>query len=363
VFLRNLALAVVLVVSGEALAASERLIARGLLEVDPITCAAEPLFADPPDTSDTLAISPDGVAYYSLPASGHGETLYRIDLKTGITERVGDTGFENVFAMAWSPAGELFATSGSPDRLLRLDLASGRATSLGTIPGQMQALAFRADGSLFGVELLGGGHLFQIDPATGVSRVIGTIGFERIAGIAFVDGVLVGRDAGANALIAIDLANGRGRVLRAPCPFAADDLATLPADIVAQRDADADGVADEDDDCPLAPDPEQRDRDRDGIGDVCDVCPDYRTANPLDSDGNGIGDACECGDQNGDGTVDARDLVAINLAIFGSVPVSPLCDTNYDGRCDVSDIVGANLKIFGQPAYCSRYPPPSQSSR
>ena len=52
------------------------------------------------------------------------------------------------------------------------------------------------------------------------------------------------------------------------------------------------------------------------------------------------------------------DLVSINLAIFGAVQVSPLCDANNDGLCNVSDIVGANQKIFGQPAYCSRYPPP-----
>jgi hypothetical protein len=55
--------------------------------------------------------------------------------------------------------------------------------------------------------------------------------------------------------------------------------------------------------------------------------------------------------------VNVLDLVGINLAIFGSVLTSPLCDTNFDGRCDVQDIVGANYKIFGRPAYCSRYPP------
>jgi hypothetical protein len=356
--LRNLIFAGAVVAAGEPLAAGDRLIARGLLEVDLLTCTAEPLFEDPPDTFDSLAISRDGVAYYSRSEGGRGETLHRIDLKTGVAQAVGDTGFDNIFAMAWSPAGELFASSGSPDRLLRLDVASGRATPIATVPGQMQALAFRGDGSLFGVQLFGGGHLFRIDPSTGVGFVIGTIGFERIAGIAFIDGVLLGRDAAANALIAIDLANGRGRVLRAPCPFFADDLATLPEDIVAQRDADVDGVADEDDDCPLIPDPEQDDRDRDEIGDLCDDCPDHRASSQLDSDQNGIGDLCECGDQTEDGTVDALDLVAINLAIFGAVPVSPLCDTNDDDRCDVQDIIGANRKIFGQPAYCSRYPPP-----
>jgi hypothetical protein len=100
------------------------------------------------------------------------------------------------------------------------------------------------------------------------------------------------------------------------------------------------------------------DRDRDGIPNGADNCPYWPGTAQADVDGNGIGDACECGDQSGDGRVDVRDLIAINLAIFGSVPVSPLCDTDNDTRCNVRDIVGANTKIFGRPAFCSRYPLP-----
>jgi hypothetical protein len=59
-----------------------------------------------------------------------------------------------------------------------------------------------------------------------------------------------------------------------------------------------------------------------------------------------------------DGVVNVIDLVSINLAIFGTVHVSPPCDANNDGLCNVQDIVAANQKIFGQQAYCSRYPSP-----
>jgi hypothetical protein len=93
-----------------------------------------------------------------------------------------------------------------------------------------------------------------------------------------------------------------------------------------------------------------------------DACPFYSTPSNADFDGNGIGDVCECGDQTQDATVNVLDLVAINLAIFGAVQPSPLCDANNDAACNVSDIVGANRKIFGQPAYCSRYPPPGARS-
>jgi hypothetical protein len=100
------------------------------------------------------------------------------------------------------------------------------------------------------------------------------------------------------------------------------------------------------------------DRDNDGINDAGDSCPDWSNSDQLDADGNGIGDECECGDQNGDGTVDVSDLLAINAAIFDPSLATPLCDTNDDDLCDVQDIIGANAKLFGAPAYCARYPAP-----
>jgi len=96
----------------------------------------------------------------------------------------------------------------------------------------------------------------------------------------------------------------------------------------------------------------------DPYGDACDLCPDFAASNNSDFDSNGIGDPCECGDQTQDAVVNVLDIVGINLAIFGAVQTSPLCDANNDGLCNVSDIVAANYKIFGQPAYCERYPPP-----
>ena len=102
------------------------------------------------------------------------------------------------------------------------------------------------------------------------------------------------------------------------------------------------------------------DGDGDAIPDGVDNCP--FTANPtqLDSDGNGRGNACTCGDQNGDGTVDVLDLVAINLAIFNPALRTPLCDANNDQNCSVNDIVAANVEIFsvGSTAICAAQPLP-----
>lgn len=101
------------------------------------------------------------------------------------------------------------------------------------------------------------------------------------------------------------------------------------------------------------------DADGDRIADSRDNCRVHPNEDQTDTNGNQIGNGCECGDQDGNGRVDVRDLIAISLAIFNPALVTPLCDTNNDSHCDVRDIIGANLKIFGQPAYCSRYPPPT----
>ncbi len=100
------------------------------------------------------------------------------------------------------------------------------------------------------------------------------------------------------------------------------------------------------------------DLDEDGVMDREDLCPRFADPGQLDTDGNGIGDECECGDQNGDGTVNVEDILAINEVIFELQPEQPLCDTNDDGLCNVADILGANAKIFGASAHCSRYPTP-----
>ncbi len=103
--------------------------------------------------------------------------------------------------------------------------------------------------------------------------------------------------------------------------------------------------------------PDCPDADFDGLCDAQDTCP-YWVAddNLADRDGNGRGDACECGDQNGDGTVNVSDILAINAAIFDPALATPLCDANQDGLCNVGDILAVNAGIFGAELYCARHP-------
>jgi YD repeat-containing protein len=101
------------------------------------------------------------------------------------------------------------------------------------------------------------------------------------------------------------------------------------------------------------------DGDGDRLGNDEDNCPFFASADTADADADGRGNPCECGDQNGDGRVNVSDLIAINLAIFNPVLVTPLCDANNDGRCNVSDIISANIEIFSpNSSTCARQPAP-----
>jgi hypothetical protein len=106
------------------------------------------------------------------------------------------------------------------------------------------------------------------------------------------------------------------------------------------------------------------DSDGDGRIDPLDRCPAFASPSQADADRNGIGDDCECGDQNGDGTVDVADLVAINAAIFGASQPGPLCDANGDDQCHVADIVAVNADLFAPEALssCARRPAASPGS-
>jgi predicted extracellular nuclease len=57
-------------------------------------------------------------------------------------------------------------------------------------------------------------------------------------------------------------------------------------------DYDADGAADDADNCRVAANPDQADVDGDGVGDACDNCPSTANPDQADADRDGVADAC-----------------------------------------------------------------------
>ncbi|MDX1692191.1 MAG: thrombospondin type 3 repeat-containing protein [Ketobacteraceae bacterium] len=123
----------------------------------------------------------------------------------------------------------------------------------------------------------------------------------------------------------------------------------------AKPDTDGDGVADDEDNCPLDANTDQADADGNGIGDVCDTgggtgttdtdndgvddsvdnCPFDPNPDQLDTDGNGIGDVCDTGggtggtDSDNDGVPDSDDPFPFNAL--------ETADTDQDGVGDNQD--------------------------
>lgn len=94
-------------------------------------------------------------------------------------------------------------------------------------------------------------------------------------------------------------------------------------------DADGDGRADDNDNCPFASNAGQEDADGDGVGDACDNCPGLANFSQLDSDGDGIGDACDP-DLDGDGIPNESDNCP-------GIPNARQTDTDGDGIGDACD--------------------------
>ena len=131
--------------------------------------------------------------------------------------------------------------------------------------------------------------------------------------------------------------------------LAVDDV-TITADV---GECDADGIEDDQDNCPCVDNPGQEDSDADGTGDVCDQCPDDPAkiepgvcgcgVADVDSDGDGVedcedpcpddpadecGEECTCkGDMNDDDQIDLDDLQALaGILLNAGSPFVVLCE-------------------------------------
>ncbi|MCA9540792.1 MAG: thrombospondin type 3 repeat-containing protein, partial [Myxococcales bacterium] len=102
-------------------------------------------------------------------------------------------------------------------------------------------------------------------------------------------------------------------------------------------DSDGYGVPDDEDRCPLDPDPSNADTDGDRVGDVCDNCTETVNNTQADVDQDHVGDACDrdCS-ANGNADCDTPHVCDIGVTDFcvecvdvvQCAPVGQFCDSN-----------------------------------
>jgi Bacterial TSP3 repeat len=109
-----------------------------------------------------------------------------LDPATGVLTLIGPTGFGLLYGLQFdADFRTLDAITGSqiPPLLVSLDPATGQGTVIARtdLPTHATALTFTADGRL--VVTGGNGNLYQLDPVTGASTLIGSTGVEAVGGM------------------------------------------------------------------------------------------------------------------------------------------------------------------------------------
>ena len=155
----------------------------------------------------SLAADPSGTVFGVDPLAAR---LYLVDLTSGtLTFLTSLVGTSTVADITFDPlTGQLYgAERNAPLRLYRIDLATGVATTVGTMTNARTGLTFAPDGTLFGCAL--NGTLYQIDPATAAETLIGGGGGPTLIEDATVraDGTIFVTDFGGG-LYSIDPATG-----------------------------------------------------------------------------------------------------------------------------------------------------------
>jgi hypothetical protein len=126
------------------------------------------------------------LATVSFAAFNNASDLGRLDPATGVLTRLGPTGFRALLGLEFDPAFRtLYAITDFqiPPVLVSLDPATGKGTAIAEtdLPTRATSLAFLADGRL--VVAGNDGNLYQVDPVTGASRLIGPTGVEAVSGM------------------------------------------------------------------------------------------------------------------------------------------------------------------------------------
>jgi|GEM_PF-1849138 len=132
------------------------------------------------------------------------EELYEIDPATGNTTFIGRILFDNVFALAFDQAGQLFGISDSSNELISISTATGNGSLVGgTVGSAFDIASHPTDGTMFLATsgTVGTNSLYTVDTGSGATNLVGNFGTTRnVAGLAFGPSERV-PDGGTSALL------------------------------------------------------------------------------------------------------------------------------------------------------------------
>ena len=157
-------------------------------------------------------------------SNGFGSQLIKIDVATGHVTAMGSFGAFSL-GLAFSPRGRLFTVTDSfsagcspcVPQLARVNPSTGQATPFG-VPGEpFMGVGFSPDGTLYGVNAMSGspdaGSLYRFDTTTGAATKVGVTGgcFEIMDLAWGPDGTMYG--AAWNSLYRINPHTGKAKLI------------------------------------------------------------------------------------------------------------------------------------------------------
>lgn len=145
---------------------------------------------------------------YTQMTIGGDDLIYSVDMGTGATALVGDTGLEPATSsLAFAPDGTLYGVNDSD--LITIDTATGAATIVGSLTccANARGLTFAADGTLY--LLMGNPGTFHVvDTTTGAATAIGGMGPNFIGGLGATCDGMYAIDSVDDTLETVDVATG-----------------------------------------------------------------------------------------------------------------------------------------------------------
>lgn len=176
-----------------------------------------------PEQMTDLAVTPDGVVY-TVASAGGTSRLYRVDARTAAATFVIEIAMSaSLVGMTFLPDNTLLAADKIGD-VYQLDPAAGTSRRIGSYGMMLSTagdLVAVADGTMYGIsDKQPGGDsaamnnvLLRVDTQTGRATPVGTgIGFGKVFGVAYFNGrVMAFTEAGE--IVEIDRATGRGNLL------------------------------------------------------------------------------------------------------------------------------------------------------